>query len=342
MSYWIGFGLILAIGLGLLVVLMTAVRARWPDQQSKTRERLQNLFLLLFSLFVTVMALEFYMKAIFAQTDDFGQTLAFKNWYERYWGPTNSLGYRDREWTWDDVAGKHKIMVLGDSFAAGYGIENQADRMSNQLGQLLGDDYAVMTVALSGWGTRSEMGAGAHYPLKPDTLVLVYYVNDIEETVQELGREEPEFDFVKTPDGWHGFFVRNSYLYNFVYWRLYRMAMEVPKVTYWDWVFDLYEDPQAWAMHRGDLLTVAEYARNEDIRLIVVIIPHLIFTEESAPVVERVSELFRAEGVPTLDVGELVQGEPQSAILASRVDPHASELVHRRIAEHLYQMIRRD
>ena len=102
--------------------------------------------------------------------------------------------------------------------------------MSNQLGKLLGDDYAVMTVATSGWGTRSEMGAGAQYPIKPDTLILVYYVNDIEEMVQELGREEPEFNFIKTPEGWQGFLVENSYLYNFVYWRLYRFGMKVPNL----------------------------------------------------------------------------------------------------------------
>jgi hypothetical protein len=339
-SYWVGFGLIFALGVGLLIALLYAVRAGLFGTQSKTRERLQNLILVLFSLFLTLMGLELYMKVFFAQTDDFGHTLAFENWYERYWGQTNSLGYRDREWSWDDVAGKHKIMVLGDSFVAGYGIERQEDRMSNQLGRLLGDDYAVMTVALSGWGTRSEMGAGANYPIKPDTLILVYYVNDIEELVQELGREEPEFDFVKPPAGWHGALVENSYLYNFVYWRLYRMRMEVPKYTYWDWVFDLYEDPEAWPMHRGDLLTVAEYAKNQDIQLMVVIIPHLIFTEQSTPIVKQISDVFQAEGVPTLDVTELIQGEPRSAILASRVDPHASELVHRRIAERLYEMIK--
>jgi hypothetical protein len=184
------------------------------------------------------------------------------------------------------------------------------------------------------------MGAGAHHPIKPDTLILVYHVNDIEELVQELGREEPQFDFVKPPEGWHGVLVENSYLYNFVYWRLYRMGMELPKYTYWDWVFDLYKDPEVWAMHRQDLLTIAEYAKKEDIQFIVVIIPHLILIEQSAPIVEQISGVFLAEGVPTLDVTELIQGEPPSAILASRVDPHASELVHRRVAERLYEMIK--
>ncbi|NIM97288.1 MAG: hypothetical protein GTO24_04155 [candidate division Zixibacteria bacterium] len=99
-------------------------------------------------------------------------------------------------------------------------------------------------------------------------------------------------------------------------------------------------DPEAWAMHRHDLLAIAEYAKNENIQLIVVIIPHLIFTEQSAPIVKRVSEVFQAEGVPTLDITELIQGEPRSTILAGRVDPHASELVHQRIAERLYHMIR--
>lgn len=340
MSYWLGFLVIFIIGTGLWVVLLYKIHAKWADSRSKARERLQNLVLVLFSTFITLMAIEFFMKVFFAQTDDFGHTLAFKNWYERYWDQTNSLGYRDREWTWDDVAGKYTIMVLGDSFVAGYGIERQEDRMSNQLGHMLGEDYAVMTVAISGWGTRSEMGAGAHYPIKPDFLVLVYYVNDIEELVQELGREKPEFDFVKMPEGWHGVLVENSYLYNFVYWRLYRMGPEIPKYKYWDWVFDLYYDPEVWAMHRQDLLTIAEYAKNEDIQLIVVIIPHLIFTEQSAPIVKQVSDVFHSEGVRTLDVTELIQGEPRSAILAGRFDPHASELVHRRLAERLYHMIR--
>jgi hypothetical protein len=339
MSYWLGFTFIFAVGIGLLILLLFALRPKRPDPQSKIRKGLQNFTLALLSLFITLMALEFYMKVFFAQTDDFGHTLAFKNWYDRYWGETNSLGYRDREWTWDDVAGKHKIMVLGDSFVAGYGIEAQEDRMSNQLGRLLGDDYAVMTVAISGWGTRSEMCAGAHYPIKPDTLILAYYVNDIEEMVQELGRDEPEFDFVKIPDGCQKPLVENSYLYNFVYWRLYRLGMKPAKCSYWDWVFDLYEDPEAWAVHRRDLLTLAEYTKEEDIQLIVVIIPHLIYVERSVPVVRRISELFQAEGVPTLDVTQLIQGEPRSVILASPVDPHASEMVHRRIAECLCQMI---
>lgn len=340
MSYWLGFAFTLILGIILLSALLYVIRAQWSNPQSKTRKHLQNLILVLFSLFLTVMALEFCMKVFFAQTDDFGHTLAFKNWYERYWGQTNSLGYRDREWAWDDVAGKHKIMVLGDSFAAGYGIERQADRMSNQLGRMLGNEYAVMTVALSGWGTRSEMGAGARHPIKPDTLILVYYVNDIEELVQELGREEPEFAFVKPPEGWHGALVENSYLYNFVYWRLYRLRMEAPKYTYWNWVFDLYQDPEVWAMHRQDLLTIAEYAEEENIQLIVVIMPHLILTEQSAAIVDQISDVFLAEGVPILDVTELIQGEPPSSILASRVDPHASELIHRQIAERLYEMIK--
>lgn len=133
---------------------------------------------------------------------------------------------------------------------------------------------------------------------------------------------------------------RISYLYNFVYWRLYRLNPQPVKYSYWDWVFDLYEDPDIWATHRQDLLTIVEYTKKENIRLMVVIIPNLIEIEHSAPIVTRINDLFQAERIPTLDVTELVQGEPRSVILASPVDPHASEVVHKRIAERLYQIIK--
>jgi hypothetical protein len=83
-------------------------------------------------------------------SDGLGFTLMYDRWHKKYWHPVNSQGYRDIEWSAEQLAGKTKIIVTGDSFPAGHGTNNVADRFPNVLQQELGDDYAVMLVARQG------------------------------------------------------------------------------------------------------------------------------------------------------------------------------------------------
>ena len=65
---------------------------------------LENVVLIVGAIILTFMALELGFKLFFAQSDGFRYTLASQNWYDRYW-QRNSLGYRDREWTSEQLAG---------------------------------------------------------------------------------------------------------------------------------------------------------------------------------------------------------------------------------------------
>ena len=173
MSYWLGY----------LAILITGTILFWGlfklfDPAGKPGSKVwplaSNLVLSLMAVFLTFMAVEFYFKVFFAQSDSFRYTLASRNWYEWYW-QENSLGYRDVEWTPEKLAGKTKVMVVGNSLAAGSGIANPEDRFSNQLSRLLGEDYAVLNVASPGWDTVDEVKAIINYPYRPDMLILSYY-----------------------------------------------------------------------------------------------------------------------------------------------------------------------
>ena len=80
----------------------------------------------------------FFFRYFYAESENVF-TGASLNWLARYWHE-NSLGYRDREWTPEDLAGKQTILVTGDSFAAGWGINDPADRFGDVLAQHLGDE----------------------------------------------------------------------------------------------------------------------------------------------------------------------------------------------------------
>jgi hypothetical protein len=336
MEYWLIYILILTIGIALFLVPFFLVR-RKDKQPTKIQSLFENISLSLLVIFLTLMALEFYFKVFFAQSDGFRYTLASKNWYERYW-QENSLGYRDVEWTPEQLSGKIKVMVVGDSFAAGSGIANPEDRFADQLGRLLGDDYAILNVASPGWDTIDEVQAILEYPYRPDILIISYYINDIEGIAYESGAQRPQIR--RDPPAWLLPLVQNSHALNFIYWRLVRLGPQEWAGVYWnDWLKKISTDPEIRWRHRQELLTIIEGAASEQIPLLVVVFPNLTAIQESQRISQPVIDLFQEHNIPVLDVGVFLAGRDSAEITVNAVDAHPNETVHLEVAEHLYQMI---
>ena len=333
MSYWIGYFLILLIlGGGMITLLIYLHRTK------RSSTLLMNLVLAALSIFVTLMGLEFYLKVFFTQPDTF-DTLARQNWRERYANRKtyNSLGYRDVEWTNSEVAGKIKVMVVGDSFVYGDGIEDVKDRFSNRLAQKLGDDYAVFNLGKGGTDTKHHIEAIVNYPYSPDILVLSYFVNDILGAVLEhqwLDRPgRPRVPSLLAP------LVNNTYTFNFLYWRSVHLLQAGQPDTTWDWYLSVYNDPDSWWIHQQQLLSIYEGAQSEQIPLIVVVFPSMDHPEKSQVVTERIVNLYEEKGVPVLDVTDLIEDIPKKELIASPTDVHPSELVHKLVADRLYEML---
>lgn len=331
MGYWFGYLIILFLGGGGLIWLLTYLR-----QAKKPRPLFENLTLTVLTLFLTLMGLELYFKVFFAQTDTI-PTLAERNWREQYYdGTFNSLGYRDVEWTDEVVAGKIKVMVVGDSFVEGVGIEYPEDRFSNRLAQKLGPDYVVFNLGKSGANTAGEIEAITHFPYRPDFLVFSYFPNDIEGTAAwQRGLARPpniEISPLLLP------LVKNSYTFNFLYWRLFRLWQAGQPDTKWLWFLSLYDNPEVWWLHQQELLSIYQGAQSEQVPLIVVVFPSMNHIEESQVVTKRIVALYEERGVPTLDVTKLIKGIPTAELMASPVDSHPNERVHALVAEALYQM----
>lgn len=335
MSYWPVYLLILIAITTLLTSPFVLFRRR-GRQPGQRQTLIENLCLALLVVFLTLMALEFYFKVFFAQSDGFRYTLASHNWYERYWRE-NSLGYRDEEWTPEKLAGKTRVMVVGDSFVAGSGIANVENRFSNQLGRLLGDDYVVLNVASPGWDTIDEVKAILDYPYRPDILILSYYINDIEGIAYENGTQRPQIR--RDPPGWLLPLVRNSYALNFLYWRIIRLGPQEWANTYWEWLEILHNDPDIQWRHRRELLTIIEGAASEQIPLFVVVFPNPAAVEASQAFTRPVIDLFHEHGVPVLDVSPLLTGRNPAETIVSVVDAHPNEAVNAEVARQLYRMI---
>jgi hypothetical protein len=298
--YWLVYLLILSLGCAGLITLLIRLH-----KAQTARPLLENLTLLTLTIFITLMGLEFYFKVFFAETDDL-DTLARQNWRDRYYvGTFNSFGYRDKEWTDEMVAGKTKVMVIGDSFVEGVGIKHTEDRFPDRLDQLLGPDFVVFNIGRRGASTGREIDDVIEYPYPPDILVLSYFVNDIDEIALSRGIMEPPkmppISPLLSP------LVNNSYAFNFFYWRLFRLLQASQPDDRWLWRLRAYNDPDAWWLHQKQLLSLYKGTQSEQIPFVVVVFPSLV------------------EGIPSKD------------LIASSVDAHPNEMVHKLVAEALYE-----
>lgn len=336
LNYWFAYFLILLLGSMLWVDLLRYFRRR------HSHPTLTNVLVVTLSLFLTLMALEFYFKNFFAEPDIL-DTLARRNW--QAWSSEtpreagkpslNSWGYRDIEWTPELVAGKVKVMVVGDSFVAGAGLARVEDRFSNRLGEMLGTDYVAFNVGKNGLNTGQVIQAIIEYPHRPDVLVLSYYLNDIESVSPPCQGSPTPLLQVSDP---LLPLVENSYAANFFYWRLARVVQGLQPDLRWECLFKAYTDPEIWWLHQQELLSIYEGTRSEQIPLFVVVFPSMLYLEDSKVATERVINLYQQQNVPVVDVAALVKDLPAKQRIASPMDTHASALVNQLVADKLYEM----
>lgn len=295
---------------------------------------------------------EVYFRFFHLQSDAYNQTLMAKRWLRECWQPIftvenpqfvltgGKFEFRDRTWTAQDVAGKTRVMIVGDSFAAGHGVCNVADRFGDVLARQLGEGYAVLNVAGNGWGTQEQTYYPLLYPFTPNIVVLSYFVNDIENTVKTTPNAAltiPRLAEAQLPTS----LLENSYLADYVYWQIiYKRQFEQSGGAITRTLLDAYDDPAIWAAHERELAQFIAWTRQHDAPLVVVIWPRLDAIDLSRAAVTKVAGVFTAQKIPVINAADLLAGQPTAALIANPADTHPSAYAHRVIADALYAAVR--
>ena len=329
---------LLYVVLGLAAVNLAAgwLLSRLPKGRGRTAG--MGLLVAVDALALGLIVLELCMALFFAQSDGFNLTMSSRKWFDRYWHPVNSLGYRDVEPA--PRAGNEKIVaVLGDSFAAGHGIDNPADRFGDLLGRRLGQGWRVVNTAKIGWDSVDEYEALATYPVRPDVVVLAYFVNDIYRAAEKNGH--PLTFAVQFPQGRLAkYLVDHFALANFVYWRLARMGnLDDASLGFWARLRGAYADPVVFAAHARELDAIVSWCRERGVRLVALVIPSLSDVAGSAAMTGRVAAYFGGQGVDVLDLTPMLAGQSPGELVVNGVDSHANVRLNARMGELLRQAI---
>ena len=133
---------------------------------------------------------EFHPEIGWTQTPNYQATL--ESWDSKVKVVSNSHGFRDREYSIQKPAGVKRVVVLGDSFTWGWGVEQQ-DIFTEVAEQAL-SGVEVLNLGHMGYGTAQEFLLLNTLGVKfsPDLTVVAFYPNDIDNTA---GREgiRPKF-----------------------------------------------------------------------------------------------------------------------------------------------------
>lgn len=307
----------------------------------KRRQRLRSIargLLVSYLTFVFIFAAaEVYFRWVYAESDGL-PTFASQNWLRRYWH-TNLMGYRDRDWLPEEWESKQKILVIGDSFAAGWGIESTTDRFSDVLARHLGNSSAVINLGKEGASTVEETENLREYPLQnPDIVILQYYLNDIENAALSIGLD-PGLNPTQNMPSW----ANESFVGNFIYWRLIsRFKPEVQgTTTYWNWLYSMYDNATVWDIHHKQLDAFIDQVESRGAQLYIVIFPNMLDPVASIPYVDRVAQAFEARGYGDYVIKLFDQAAemPLAQRIVSERDAHASAAFNQLVGDLIYEKI---
>ncbi|MFH1459210.1 MAG: SGNH/GDSL hydrolase family protein [Candidatus Omnitrophota bacterium] len=303
------------------------------QKKTKLRSLAIKFSLCVLSLLYLFIILEIIFAAFFIQSDSYTfTTLASQRWFQKYWNPINSAGYRDYEYNWD---GEKIIFILGDSFAAGHGIKNISHRFSGVLKDKLGPEWIVVTLAKNGWDTVNEYLTLVQHPKKPKKIIVSYYINDIESIARKKGYNIPWELLVKHPPiSFAGLIIRTSFIVNWMYWNLHRGQLGE---IYWDYLKHLFNNPQIWELHKQELLKFIIYAQEINAEILFIVWPYLGNIPESLEFTSKVVDFLEKQNVKVLDLGKYYLNYDPENLIVNKLDTHPNEKVHAQVAELLYK-----
>jgi lysophospholipase L1-like esterase len=244
----------------------------------------------------------------------------------------NSQGLRDNEYPLARHQDTYRVLMLGDSTTFGWGValdDTSAKLLEHGLnsGATSNLRFEVINGGVGNYGTVQEV---TYYEtrgraLRPDLVILVYFINDAEPVPVE--RRGPLLD--------------RSYLLAFTVSRFERFLQRLNRRPNWrEYYSSLYEQarPGFRACQRA-LKDLAAEVRNDGAQLLVALLPELHEINGQYPFAaehQKITNVLASEGVPVLDLLAALRGQgPEIDLWVTPLDAHPNGRANALVAARL-------
>ena len=295
------------------------------------------IFLMLFS--TVLLGGEIYYRFVYDTTDAFGLSKTTKRWFMRHF-QRNVDGFRDTvNYSLAIEPGKRRLTFIGDSFLAGHGVPDVENRFANLIrGREMFGEVHVLGRCGFDLGHELEM-LETLYELgyENDVVLLSYCLNDVSDVVPEWRGMLDRIYKVPSP----GFLFEESYFLNKLHAR-WRAARDPVVSDYYHFITDAYSGAE-WEQQQRRLRQLLEMIREHDGTFLVVTFP---FLHDLGPeyryefVHENLSQFWKDEGVPHLDLLDLYQPHKPETLIVNAQDPHPNEFAHALAADAIAEFLK--
>jgi len=258
----------------------------------------------------------------------------------------NSLGFRDIDYASPaPPRGATRIIVLGDSFAWGSGVNNDkavfsAPRLPAELARH-GVKAQTLNASALGANTAKELVLyrKAHKAFNESAVVLCFFANDIEPVggAPEIAPVlKPNLPFIPQV------FTVHSALLHFVNIRAGILReRRGRKPSYSDYLHAIYRNKAYLKENSGILGLIDKEVRANGSRLFIVALP--VVTDEKPYPFPEATDYIRAQadklGAPFLDLGPAILKHPVEKMRAGKYDAHFSAAAHAVAAREIARFI---
>ncbi|MEN9407737.1 MAG: hypothetical protein RLZZ455_953 [Candidatus Parcubacteria bacterium] len=313
----------------------------FKSHTSETKKKILLLLLTCVCFFVFIFSgFEAYFRYKYDESDSLGFLKITGRWLERHVVP-NNYGFRDEDFKEVKANGVTRIGIVGDSMAFGYGIKNVEDRFSELLEKKLlasGRNVEVYNLGKSGYDTWNEIEEFKRVDhLDFDIIVWEYFLNDAQPQQSRgkkvLLKEQEQSKLARE-------ITSHSYFLDYIYWRLAaKYETTFAKLRQAD--VDSYHDEKNFAKHKKQVSTFAKQLKNDDRKVVVLLIPFIKFLPENplADKYPQIKQMFADNNLPVIDMYEDLRDKKSEDVLVSRFDYHPNEVVQEIIADRLYAKI---
>lgn len=263
-------------------------------------------------------------------------TLSSTVWGQRY-VRLNREGWRDAEHRLSAAPGTRRLLVVGDSFAFGWGLRRVEDRVGERLATWLntrgGAHWESLNASKGDSHTLDEIGYLERMSVyKPNFVMLLYVFNDIDYLAPVTRREGPFAAGRSFLYRFHPLWLvyKNSYLFQEIFVRLRMIYYRV----HGDDRPDPYADPLLLSRHMADVARFTDLAKQEG--AVVRVVPFDLAVALDPKVrsrYERFVQQASADGVPICSLEKTFDGFSYRDLTVNALDGHPNEIANHLAAE---------
>ncbi len=318
--------------------------------KEKQVEKKTNKRLLLISVTIIFLLCEIIFNFVpqSQKVQKFG--LANYNWNVYYKQAYNEKGFRDEALKGRTAPGNKKVFFVGDSYTYGDGIKNNKDRFTDIIkDQLSLKHIETFNLGKGNIDTRDEYHNLISFGIKPDVMVLQYYLNDIEKAGEKYGHftlntrgygVKKESTFKKIVLGFCMLPGKVSYFINYMSLSAAKFLPVSNHNKYKECITESYSDTLCLNEHKKDIQNIIDYCRFYKIKLYVLFVPDLRDIDYSQGMYSaHIAPLLDENNVRYISIDAALKKHKTQEIIVNPLNPHANELANKIIAQTLLDSI---